>query len=160
MGTLATERVIAVLLDLFAEAYKGPSGPHSWFLDNRPDVGLFATLAGLTAEIASRPVGTSGLTIAAHAEHLRWSLALANAIVRGEMPQFKWQESWSVRVVDAAAWEKLQSDLRQDYETLHQRIGASVDMFKPEWLQGVMALVPHAAYHLGAIRQMAGSLRG
>lgn len=159
MGSLPTEHVIGVLLELFSEAYDGPSKPYSWFTESRPGSGLFGTVAGLSATEASTPVRPGGTTIAAHLEHLRWSLALANAYVRGEEPKPNWKESWLVHEVDQAAWDRLQADLRQEYDTLTRGIAAATDWFDPMFLTGTMALVPHAAYHLGAIRQMIGSVR-
>lgn len=156
---LPVENVIAVILEQFTEAYEGPTQGRTWFSDNQPDAGFFRTLATLTAAEASEPLVPGGTTIAAHVEHLRWSLALANAVVRGGPLQPKWQESWSVRAVDPPAWERLQADLRQEFETLRAAIAAFAEGFRPEWLAGIMALVPHAAYHLGAIRQMIRTIR-
>ena len=145
---------VQVILDLFAEAYEGPGGPYSWFTDHGPESGLFGSLEGLSAARASMPAVPGGTTIAAHAEHLRWSLALANEYARGGQPKPSWKESWSVREVDQPAWVRLQADLRQEYDTLRQALAAQRDWHDPQFLTGVVALVPHAAYHLGAIRQM------
>jgi hypothetical protein len=141
------------LLELFSEAYTGPNHAYTWFIDNAPGSGLFGTLDALSAEEASR-AGPSGATIAAHVEHLRWSLALANAFTRGEEPKADWKASWTVRTVDAKAWERLRSELRQEYETLHAALERQEDFSDPQMLRGILALVPHAAYHLGAIRQL------
>lgn len=142
-----------VLLELFSEAYTGPNHAYTWFTDNAPGSSLFGTLESLSAKEASQP-GSSGATIAAHAAHLRWSLALANAYARGEAPQADWKESWTVRQVDADAWERLKNDLRREYETLYAALERQEDFSDQQLLTGIMALVPHAAYHLGAIRQL------
>ena len=141
------------LLELFSEAYTGPNHAYTWFIDNAPGSGLFGTLDALNAEEASH-AGPSGRTIAAHAEHLRWSLALANAFARNEEPQLDWKESWTVKWVDADAWERLKNDLRGEYETLYAALERQEDFSDRQLLTGIMALVPHAAYHLGAIRQL------
>lgn len=99
----------------------------------------------------------SGTTVAAHTQHLRWSLAHANAFARGETPTGSWPESWSLREVDAGAWDELRAALRREYDTLLGAIKQQEDFSDPQTLTGIMALVPHAAYHLGAIRQMAPS---
>lgn len=142
------------LLELFSEAYTGPNHAYTWFIDNKPGSGLFGTLAPLSAEAASEE-GPSGATIAAHTEHLRWSLAYANAFARGEVPEGGWSESWSLRVVDAAAWDELRAALRCEFETLLEAIKRQEDFSDLQMLIGIMALVPHAAYHLGAVRQLA-----
>lgn len=144
----------ASLLELFSEVYTGPNHAHTWFIGNEPDSGLFGTLAGLSPEAASQ-AGPSGATVAAHAEHLRWSLAMANAFAKGAESYAPWSESWTVSTVDADAWRKLRADLQLEYETLLAAINAQDDFSDPQLLTGMLALVPHAAYHLGAIRQLA-----
>jgi hypothetical protein len=152
-----TETLRNVLLELFSEAYTGPNGPHTWFIDNRPGSGILGTLEGLSAEDASRPSPT-GSTIAAHAEHLRWSLALTNAYVRGENPTPSWAESWSVTTVTAKGWDDLRADLRREYEAVFAALSRQTDVSDPQTLTGILALTPHAAYHLGALRQRVNAL--
>lgn len=152
-----TETLRNVLLELFKEAYTGPNGPHTWFIDNRPGSGLLGTLEGVSAEDASK-ASPSGSTIAGHAEHLRWSLALTNAYVRGENPTPSWAESWTLRTVDAAAWEELRADLRREYEAVFAALGRLEGVSDPQMLTGILALTPHAAYHLGAVRQLVNAL--
>lgn len=141
------------LLELLSEAYTGPNHAYTWFIGNEPGSGLFGTLEKLSAEAASKEQ-PSGTTVAAHTEHLRWSLAHANAFARGEVPAGNWAESWSLRVVDAAAWDDLRAALRREFEALLEAIKQRGDFSDPQMLTGITALVPHAAYHLGAIRQM------
>ena len=141
------------LLELLSEAYTGPNHAYTWFIGNEPGSGLFGTLDGLSAEDASR-AQNHGSTVAAHTEHLRWSLAHANAFARGETPPGSWPESWSVREVDAGAWDDLRATLRREFEALLRAIEQQEDFSDPQMLTGIMALAPHAAYHLGAIRQM------
>lgn len=102
----------SVLRELFGEAYTGPNQTYTWFIDNKPDSGILGTLSGLSAEDAARK-GPTGSTIAAHTEHLRWSLALANAFTRGENPTPSWAESWTITAVDASVWDTLCADLRR-----------------------------------------------
>ena len=56
--------------------------------------------------------------------------------------------------VDDEQWAKLRADLRTQYATVQADIEARRDWSDSVFLTGTMALVPHAAYHLGAIRQM------
>jgi hypothetical protein len=154
MNPIATETFRKVLLELFTEAYDGPSKEYTWFIDNAPKSGLLGTLEDISSEEASRTFTENGSTIAAHTEHLRWSLALANAYTRGENPQPKWSESWLVKTVDDASWKKLRVDLRSEFEVLQNAMQKQQDFSDEQMLTGVVALVPHAAYHLGSIRQM------
>ena len=86
-----------VIRDLLTEAFEGSS--QVWFSDR--DTGLFSSLHPQSAELAS----SSG--IAAHAEHLRWSLASVNAMMRGERPSMDWKQSWTVNTVTDLEWQKL-----------------------------------------------------
>lgn len=148
--------------DLLTEAYAGPPDPRAtWFVDNAPDAGIFGILAGITAQEASTPVdsrGNAGSTIAAHAEHLRWSLANANATFRGEPWNPDWSESWRTIRTSPSEWDWLRDDLRRQFENLRDAIQAQEEL-SGEVLNGVIALIPHAAYHLGTIRQMLERVR-
>jgi hypothetical protein len=162
MTTLPTNVVIQSIVDLLTEAYAGPPDPSAtWFIDNEPDSGVFGLLQSVSAAEASKSVdgsGASGTSIAAHAEHLRWSLAMMNAAIRGE-PLGEWKESWQVLSADEAGWDQLRSDLRSEFGTVRDAIKGQTQI-PEEYLTGVMALLPHAAYHLGTIRQMVERVRG
>ena len=162
MADIPAKSLTQAVVELLTEAYAGPPNPSStWFIDNEPDLGILGILKQVSAEEASRPVdgeGKPGSTIAANAEHLRWSLARANAYLRGELPQGGWQESWQLIHADPAYWDKLRADLRSEYETLRAAIFRQDDL-QDEYLLGVLALIPHAAYHLGTIRQMIERVR-
>lgn len=153
--TVPMSEVIAIARELVAEAYEGPQPHGSWFTSNAADAGLFATLAGLTADAASRPGRPGGPSIAAHVEHLRWSLANVNATIRGEAWNPDWSASWSVATVDEAAWGTLRADVARAFAELRAALEGDPDLSDPMMLRGVLALAPHAAYHLGAIRVQA-----
>ena len=105
--TVSVKTLTTLVAELFSEAYTGPNHAYTWFIGNEPGSGLFGTLENVSADDASSRQ-PSGSTVAAHTEHLRWSLAVANAFARGETPQMDWAESWSVRSVDADACPKRQ----------------------------------------------------
>ena len=154
--------VVRSIADLFAEAYEGPRDPSfTWFTDNRPGAGVLETLDSLSAAEASAPVdgsGVDGVSIAAHAEHLRWSLALSNALARGEQPTTGWEESWAIRTVNEEEWDRLRRALRDEYRALHQAIETRHEL-PAEYVTPGIAIVAHGAYHLGAIRLMARLLK-
>ena len=153
--TLPVKTLTTIVAELFSEAYTGPNHAYTWFISSEPGSGILGTLEHVGAEEASRPQ-PRGSSIAAHAEHLRWSLATANAFTRGETPQLNWSESWSVQVVDANAWNKLRAELKSEYEALHRAIQSHPELSDEQLLTAMLAFTPHAAYHLGAIRQMVG----
>lgn len=161
METLAATQIIASIVELLTEAYEGPPDPsRTWFIDNEPDSGVLGILQGVSAEEASTSVdgsGEAGTTISAHVEHLRWSLSALNRAMRGE-PFGNWEESWGLLEADQAGWDGLRSSLRSEFEMLRETLKVQTEL-QEEYLSGFLALVPHAAYHLGNIRQMAERVR-
>lgn len=161
MTLLDSTVVISSVIELLTEAYDGPPDPSStWFIDNEPDSGILGILAGISAEEASTSVdssGKAGSTIVANAEHLCWSLEMMNAAIRGEALG-DWKESWRVLYADETEWDRLRSSLRAEFETLLQALKAQIEL-PEEYLNGLLALLPHAAYHLGTIRQMIERVR-
>ncbi len=152
---METQVVIQAIITLFSEAYAGPPDPKTtWFIDNEPDSGILGLIKGVPASEASWSSNNNqpGTSIAAHVEHLRWSLANANRALEGEPYNGSWKESWNTLMVDEDAWDRLRDDLRREFETLAEGMQRQRDL-PDDHLTGVMALVPHAAYHLGTIRQ-------
>jgi hypothetical protein len=142
------------LLSVLAEGYEGPRQSLSYFLDSGPDAGLRNTLAGLSAEEASRDWG--GNSIAAQAHHVLFSFEAFGAFIRGDRTSRDWDESWRVKAVSAEEWKKLQEDLEREYETLRESVrGVDGD----EAIRGALAAVTHLAYHIGAIRQKLTAFR-
>lgn len=141
---------------LFSEAYAGPADPKStWFIDNEPDSGILGLIDKVTATEASwsSRKDDPGTTIASHVEHLRWSLANANQAIDGKPYNGNWKESWNMLQADEEKWSRLKKELRAEFVALHANIQKQTDL-SGEYLTGVMALIPHAAYHLGTIRQL------
>ena len=148
------ERINDIITEFLDEAYDGPSHPITWFINNDPESGLLGTVKKITAEEASTPIIENGTTIAAHVEHLRWSLNKTKSLLRGENPAMNWSESWRVRRIDPEDWMLLIEQLRIEYDQLVQWLSSGVSLDSDEQLKEVLALIPHAAYHMGAIRQM------
>jgi hypothetical protein len=153
---METKVVIQTIVTLLSEAYAGPSDPTStWFIDNEPDSGVLGIIGGVSAAEASWSANNDnpGTTIVSHVEHLRWSLANANGALMGKPYQPNWKESWNTVTADESKWKNLQDELRKEFEMLRKNIENQEDL-PGEYLLGVMALIPHAAYHLGTIRQL------
>ena len=157
MAVLDTSTLIDSIIVLLTEAYDGPPDPHgTWWIDNEANSGILGLLERVSAVEASTSVdgsGDRGTTIAANAEHLHWSLVNANSILRGSEFQGKWSESWDVLDADQANWDCLRQELRNEYNQLIELIKKQTSM-EGEYLLGTLALVPHAAFHLGLMRQM------
>lgn len=143
-----------VIVEFLEEVYDGPRHQHTWFITTAPNTGLLGTINGINAEEASTPIIEKGTTIAAHVEHLRWSLHVANSFVRGENPVMNWSESWQVRHVSSGEWALLVQELMREFNLLIQSLSSGIRWASDEQLREILALIPHAAYHLGAVRQM------
>ena len=156
-----TKEVIQSIITLFSEAYAGPSNASStWFIENELDSGILGLISGVSASEASCSTNRNqpGTTIAGHIEHLRWSLANANGALQGKPYQGNWSESWNTLEADEEKWGKLRTDLQKEFELLRENLQENKEL-KGEYITGVMALVPHAAYHLGTIRQQIERVR-
>lgn len=156
MPEITPNIVIGQLLAVLREALEGPPERWSYFTNNRPDAGMFGTLAPINAADASRPL--AGTSIAAHTHHVMWGMGATSAWIRGDRSRRNWKESWQVSTVDETAWKRLLDDLRQRYEELRQTT-ASHAMSGEEAFGGAIAAIAHVAYHLGAIRQKLAALR-
>ncbi len=142
MSQVFTEVIHALL----TEAFEGSS--EVWFSDR--NTGLFSSLQDLSAEQVSKT------GIAAHTNHLRWSLSKVNAMMRGERPApaMDWAQSWTLKTVAELEWQTLLEQLKLEYQFLQTHMPANPDLNDRMFVTSGVALVAHAAYHLGAIRQM------
>ena len=154
--------LMSSLVTLLTEAYAGPADPReTWFVDHAPDAGILGLIAGISeAEASASMAGTGarGSTIAANVEHLRWSLANVNKTLRGQGWNPDWAASWELLSVDEAGWNRLREALREEFETLCGLLRQQVAL-PAEHLLGLLALAPHAAWHLGLMRQMIERVR-
>lgn len=148
------EAIISSLLNLLEELYVGSTGKDTWVIDQKPGYGFTKTIEQVDAKQASTPTVEGGSTIAAHTEHLRWSILVALEFFNGKMPTPDWADSWKIKQVNEEEWKKLQQDLLKAYQDLKAAIAERKDWSNEQFNQGVLALVPHAAYHLGAIKQL------
>ncbi len=144
MSQVFTEVIHALL----TEAYEGSS--QVWFSDH--NTGLFSSLQSLNAKQVSKT------GIAAHTEHLRWSLMVVNAMMRDEHPVMDWTQSWTIKTVSEPEWQELLEQLKLEYQALQTNMPPNPDLNDRMFVTSGVALVAHAAYHLGAIRQMTRAL--
>jgi len=153
------ERANGAIIEFLEEVYGGPKHRYTWFIGNEPDSGLLGTIRGLSAGEASTPVVKGGTTVAAHIGHMRWTLQKANSLMHGENPKWEWSESWAVRRVDPEEWTSLIGSLEAEFRALVQSLRPGFTWSSDDQYKEVLALIPHAAYHLGAVRQMALVIR-
>jgi DinB superfamily len=154
--TISTTQFTFELLSLLTETFESVQGI---YLDR--GTSLTETLAGITAQEASIPVGNKCATIAAQVTHVCFYLdVLYRYIKTGQNEQVDWGEIWrTVREVTPEEWSALQERLRKTYERTKEMV-QSYDRWDTEnSLGGAMAIVAHTAYHLGEIRQATCTLK-
>jgi hypothetical protein len=126
---------------------------HGYFLDG--GTSLFETLATISAEEASIPVGDKCATLAAQVKHVAFYLDVLEQSVRTQ--QFErqdWGKIWrETSAVTPQEWEALKSSLRRSYDRVKTLIGETAEWSSEEQIGGAMAALVHTAYHLGEIRQ-------
>jgi len=157
-----TANITPILMRLFAELADGaPAGPDGAFVLNAGDMGLLKSLDKLSASAASRSAN-DGATIAAHAQHLRYGLALMNRwAAEGGNPfaDATWDEAWQIGQVDERAWQEIRAGLRNEADRWLKALGTPREATEVA-VTGMFGSIAHLAYHLGAIRQIAKEIRG
>ena len=150
--------LVAALATLFGEVMEGPAaGGH---MLNAGDTGMLGSLEKLSAAAASARTAT-GSSIAAHVDHVRYGLSLLNRWAAGE-DAFKdadWAASWNRTRVTDDEWTRLRADLRAEASRWLEILRTPRDV-EPLELNDMIASIAHAAYHLGAIRQINADVVG
>lgn len=122
---------------------------------------LFETLATISAEEASIPVGGRCATLAAQVKHTGFYLDVLEKAVRTQ--QFErqdWGKIWrETGPVTPAEWSEIQSALRESYNRIKALIADTPQWTSEDQIAGAMATVVHTAYHLGEIRQALCTLK-
>jgi hypothetical protein len=154
-----TREIAPSLATVFAELVEGAPTTGGYVL-NRGDGGLLRSLDRLDAAAASH-VNAGGSSIAAHVDHVRYGLSLLNRWAAGESPwaEADWSLSWRKTSVSEAEWQQLRADIRDESRRWTVAIGRPRDVDELE-LNGVIGSIAHAAYHIGAIRQIDRQARG
>jgi hypothetical protein len=145
----------AALSKLLVEIFDGPPGREAYIL-NPGDPGLLTLLEGLDARAAGTPPDVGRKAIAAHADHVRYGIALLNRWIAGETNPWAdadWEASWRVTVESEEEWRALCAALRHEAETW-QRHFAAREAWDEITAAGALSSLAHTTYHLGAIRQI------
>ena len=122
---------------------------------------MFETLADISAEEASVPVGGNCATLAAQVKHTAFYLDVLEKSIRTQ--QFEkndWDKIWrEVTAVSSKQWQTIQSELRDSYNRIKQLIHDTPEWQNEEQIGGAIATIVHTAYHLGEIRQALCTLK-
>ena len=154
-GQISLDDFRSALLVNWDEAFTNVTGI---FLDQ--GTSMFETLATISAEEASRPVGGGCATIAAQVNHTWFYLDLMNRLGRGEdVGRPDWDGSWDVGAVDDAEWQRLIDQLR----AAHDEVRTFIETFEgwnERFVGGAFGMLAHCAYHLGEIRAGLCTVKG
>ena len=156
---MKTNDVANTLGTLFSELAEGAPESGAYIL-NAGDAGLIRSLDKLSAADASVPT-TTGSTIAAHVDHVRYGLSLLNRWSAGENPfqDADWSASWKKTKVSDDEWRQRREDLRTEATRWRNTLRTPREVREIE-LNGMIGSIAHLAYHLGAIRQINSAIRG
>lgn len=116
---------------------------------------LLKTLATISAEEASVPVGGGCPTLAAQVKHTAFYLEVIERGIRsGVEERVDWEEIWNTTsAVTPEEWEAIKTRLRDAYATIRTLLAGPSAWLNEEYLENAIATVVHSAYHLGVIRQ-------
>lgn len=156
---MRTDELTRTLDNLFGELMHGTSGQGGFML-NTGDRGLLRSLERLSAQEASAPTST-GSSIAAHVDHIRYGLSLLNRWSQGENPfgDADWAASWKKTKMSEPEWEALRIQVRDEGARWLMVLRTPREVQDIE-LSGMIGSIAHLAYHLGAIRQINPNARG
>ncbi len=123
------------------------------FLDE--GTSMFETLATISAEEASIPVGGQCATLAAQVKHTAFYLEVLERNLRsGRLERVDWGEIWrTTAAVTPEEWQAIKARLRTAYDGIRSLIADQPAWSSEQAIGGAIATVVHSAYHLGEIRQ-------
>jgi hypothetical protein len=147
---IQVEHFTSALYMLLDETFDNVQG---YFLDK--GTSLFETLATISADEASIPVGGQCATLAAQVKHVAFYLDVVEKNMRsGSFQRVDWGEIWrTTREVTPGEWEEIKAKLRDSYDHLKALIGEVQDWPDETQVGIAIATIVHTAYHLGEIRQ-------
>lgn len=153
---IQAEHFTSALYTLLDETFDNVQG---LFLDK--GTSMFETLATISAEEASVPVGGKCATLAAQVKHVAFYLDVLEKSVRTQQYERQdWGKIWrETQAVTPAEWETLKNELRASYNRIKALINDTHDWPSERHVAGAMAMIVHTAYHLGEIRQALCTLK-
>ena len=153
---IQAEHFTANIYGLLDETFDNVQG---YFLDK--GTSMFETLATVSAEEASIPVGGQCATLAAQVKHVAFYLQVIEEALRTqEFKKQDWDKIWrETSAVSPDEWEAIKSELRERYDRIKTFINETTEWSNERLIGGVIASIVHTAYHLGEIRQALCTLK-
>jgi uncharacterized membrane protein len=147
---IQTDHFTSALYGLLDETFDNVQG---YYLDK--GTSMFETLATISAEEASLPVGGKCATLAAQVKHVAFYLdVLEKAIRTQQFESQDWDKTWQeTSGVTPEEWDALKASLRESYDRIKALVN-DITEWSSDWQIGAaIGIVVHTAYHLGEIRQ-------
>jgi hypothetical protein len=151
----------SALVNMLTEIFEGPPGQEAYVL-NPGDPGLLRQLDAIDAAAASQRPMPGKTTIAAHADHVHFGLAILNRWAAGEANPWAgadWNGSWQRTTVTEEQWRTLREGLRQE-AAKWQQVVATRTNWDDLAASAALSTAAHTAYHFGAIRQILAAVKG
>jgi len=147
---IQAEHFTNALYTLLDETFDNVQG---YFLDQ--GTSMFETLATISSEEASVPVGGKCATLAAQVKHVAFYLDVLEHNVRTQQYERQdWGKIWrETAAVTPEEWDALKTQLRESYDRIKKLIGDTTEWPSDWHIGGAIAAIVHTAYHLGEIRQ-------
>ena len=131
---------------------------HGIFLDK--GTSLFETLATISSDEASVPVGGKCASLAAQVAHLTFYIeSFERFVLEHDDSPRDWGHIWrTVEKVTPEEWEILKSNFWDAYQRMNKMF-AENKVWNEDTMVGSLSIVVHTAYHLGEIRQALCTLK-
>lgn len=144
--------IAAALSEMVRECFEEGQGVRH-FTGLSADAALFANLSKLDAAQASTRIHPRLNTVVAHTRHLLEAISGSNRWAATGAFEADFGEAWLEQEASPARWDELRQRLASEYEALMGWLsdGERLDDANLRW---TLAILPHCAYHLGAIVQL------
>jgi hypothetical protein len=141
-------------VELLREAFEGvkPGANGTWFVQGSQ--AILPSLMEVTAAQASQKPHPDLASIGAHTRHLIYMLTWANACHGGARPEGNWESTWDRDSFSDEEWDAMRAEVEQRYRAYFAWFRDNSDWSHEIGVIAPLAMLPHAAYHLGAIRQL------
>jgi hypothetical protein len=153
---IQTDQFTNALYALLDETFDNVQG---YYLDG--GTSMFETLATVSAEEASIPVGGKCATLAAQVKHVAFYLDVLEKAVRTQQEeQQDWGKIWrETSAVTPEEWDAVKSSLRQSYDRIKALLNDMTEWSGEQQIANAIGIIVHTAYHLGEIRQALCTLK-
>jgi hypothetical protein len=148
------EKIKQDIATIFREAYSGmePGADGTWFVQSGESI--LESLDTIDAAHASVIVAPGVSSIAAHAIHTDYYLSLTLDRLKGNDPPGDWPGSWTEQAVTDDEWDAVRAKMRANTDAFFAALATADFETYPGIQPDMIANIAHAAYHLGAIRQI------